>query len=347
MYKHLYTIGAEALLDPHEDTAIKGKGWEFEFADILDDSEYEIVYGTNTDANGKKTTVKAKQLLLKTNSETLGNEVFELFNQALDIVQGYLNPLFGSYLEIAEINEVGKGFTIPPGRKTKYIQTYNPAVYKAAKITAKASYKDTYKFALSKVFQSIELFSIPAIDLDPFHNENIFIPTLNTKLPSTVVLRLTQSIRLAYSAIEELGLHLQAKDKIKDKAYATIESRWLPKSKTHLEKRLSSVAKINPTDTYLWMRRGPKQTNEMTRKTKGVKDAPWVSGEDVRDEEVLFIDAIADARYLSSDISGHTLGSKGKEDKLATLSPYDVLNVQHLSRELLMRTLKEWKSHNP
>jgi hypothetical protein len=52
-------------------------------------------------------------------------------------------------------------------------------------------------------------------------------------------------------------------------------------------------------------------------------------------------DAIAHASWLRSKVSSHKL----KEDLLRALSAYDVTNVQHLARNLILESLGYLRNH--
>jgi hypothetical protein len=56
------------------------------------------------------------------------------------------------------------------------------------------------------------------------------------------------------------------------------------------------------------------------------------------DSEIPVIDAIAYAEWLRSGVASHAVN-----DLTPVLSPYDVINVQHVARRLLLETLGFWR----
>jgi hypothetical protein len=76
---------------------------------------------------------------------------------------------------------------------------------------------------------------------------------------------------------------------------------------------------------------------------------PWTKW-DIRDRHVEVVDAIGHASFLRSKVSSHRL----KPSWARMLSAYDVANVQHLARRLVLETLDYWppykmlkKRHQP
>jgi hypothetical protein len=193
-------------------------------------------------------------------------------------------------------------------------------------IAIKASYKDKWVYAITKYGFSISLCSILGVDRQP---EAEYIPI--TKFPAYHV-RLSHAIVSAYSAIEDLGLELRVTRKNPSK----INGEWNPIVKSELEQRLSG-ANIRFNDPILWTRRGPITKIEKKRATPVLAKVPWARGIHIRDCEISLIDAIAYSKWLRNEVASHNT-----KDLTKVISVYDVLNVQHLVRRLLLETLGFW-----
>ncbi len=57
-----------------------------------------------------------------------------------------------------------------------------------------------------------------------------------------------------------------------------------------------------------------------------------------QDSEIPIIDAIAYAEWLRSWVASHAVN-----ELTGGLSPYDVVNVQHVARRLLLKTIGYWR----
>ena len=88
-----------------------------------------------------------------------------------------------------------------------------------------------------------------------------------------------------------------------------------------------------------WHLRDTPTIIERTRRPSIIRKTEW-SGFKVRDSYIEIIDAIAYASWLRSRISSHRLSNLAK-----SLTIYDVANVQHLSRRLLLERLGFWRNY--
>ncbi len=204
----------------------------------------------------------------------------------------------------------------------------NPDLSMACLIALKASYNKHFCYAISKYNLCCEIYSTASVDLDPFHSKNM---NLSPFYDDHV--RFASSITLAYSAIEELNLHIKASDKNPSKLP---NGEWNPKVKSNLECRLSKAG-VDNEELFLWNLRGPSRKIDKKRPPKAISRPYW-SGSSVRDVEVNIIDAINDASWLRSRVSAH-----GFSQLTPSLSPYDVANVQHLARRLILESLGFWR----
>ena len=207
---------------------------------------------------------------------------------------------------------------------------YTPEISLACKIAVKASYNRHYCYALTKYYLSCYLYSTPIVELDPHHSPNLRLsPFYDDHV------RFAASIILAYSAIEELDLQIKAGEKKPSKLPT---GEWNPEVKNDLERRLQQ-SRIDLSESFLWSQRGPSRRIDRRRAPRSRSKASWARGL-VRDAQVDLIDAISDASWLRSKVSAH-----GFTDLASSLSPYDVANVQHVARRLLLESLGFWRYH--
>lgn len=196
----------------------------------------------------------------------------------------------------------------------------------ACLIAVRVSQKLRFVYALARLALSLEIISVPTIDLDPTHSPNI---------PKSVFpedhIRLAMAITSAYSSIEELGLTIRASSQNPSR----IHGAWNPVVRSELEDRLKRAG-VDLDEEFYWNLRGKQTRIEMKRKPEITKLASWAVTHIVRDGEMHISDALAQASFLRSHIAAHSL-----EDKkwLRVLSIYDVSNIQFLARRLLLESL--------
>ena len=115
-----------------------------------------------------------------------------------------------------------------------------------------------------------------------------------------------------------------------------IDGKWNPIVKSDLENRLNNSG-VDLSERLLWLVRGKPNRIEVKRTPELKSKMRWSTGK-VRDAEIEVIDAILYASWLRSKVSSH------KTNKLTySLSPYDVENIQHLARRLLLEALGYWR----
>ena len=207
----------------------------------------------------------------------------------------------------------------------KYISTTNIPV--ACEIAAKASRKQKWVYALAKYKFSISLYGVFHVDLEPFSAPHLSVSVF----PDDHVM-FSHAIISAYSIIEDLGLEIRASQKKPSK----IDGRWNPMVKDDLEDRLSRAG-VDLDEPILWTLRGPKRKTERKREVPSLSRALWAGGP-VRDSDLELVDAIAYSDWLRDCVASH-----GVKELTKVLSPYDVVNVQHLARRLLLEALGYWR----
>jgi hypothetical protein len=197
---------------------------------------------------------------------------------------------------------------------------------RACAIAAACSRKRNTAYALAKYKFSVTLFGIPIPDLAPYADGE-FRPS---PFPEDHV-AFAHAIISAYSVLEELGLEIRASQNNP----STINGHWNPVVLNELLGRLRE-ARINLGETLSWSLRGPRRRLEATHELRVAGREPWYGGR-VHDSAVEIVDAIAYSSWLRSAVASHKF-----RDLAALVSPYDVANVQHTARRLLLEVLEFW-----
>jgi len=271
---------------------------------------------------------KGKEIIIRASKWITAHKAVNLIRSAKSLLSG--EPPFSDD-EFIPFNENEPEFSNPfvqKNQKERYWSTDNLPL--ACAIAAKASRKRKWVYAISKYSFSISLFSICHVDLDPsFGAEHFPI----SKLPDDHI-RFCHSIISAYSSIEDLGLEIRASAKNPSR----IKGQWNPKVKNDLENRLIK-GNIDLSESLLWTERGPKRKTEIKRPLDHMKKARWSYGIN-RDIEVNIVEAIARADWLRDCVASHDV-----KDLTPSLSPYDIINLQHLSRRLILENLGFWGYH--
>jgi len=209
---------------------------------------------------------------------------------------------------------------------------------KACLLAARASKRRRCQYALIKYRFSTKLYGVLVVDLEPFRSDHLRLSHF-----ADDHVAFSHAITAAYSAIEDLGLELRASHKLPSR----INGQWNPVVKADLEQRLVAAG-VSLTDPILWTIRGPRTRIQRQRQVLISAKVRWAAGAMVRDSDVALIDAIAYADWLRDKIATHA--AKGLTP---SLSPYDVINVQHVARRLIMEVLGLWRqpqerhSNNP
>lgn len=277
----------------------------------------------------------SKHLLIEARSFTKAKEVTDLIYACSTLIQGW--EIFDS--NGFKIKEIKNDYKILPG--IWCCSASNHSFQLASFMAAKASFRNEYIYSILKLFYSFFIYSVPTIDLDPFHSGVLEKPTINKPLPPSEVIRMTTAINLAYSAMEELNFDVSSNARNQS-------GNWSSEAeKNKLEKSLKK-RKINTKELYIWDLRGKKTFLEKSMPKRKFVKAKW-SKFDIRDEEIDVIDAIANASVLRSQVCAHMftkdryVSSKEKLKKIKTLSVYDVTNIQHLARRLILESLGLWR----
>lgn len=131
----------------------------------------------------------------------------------------------------------------------------SPNLPLACLIAAKVSRRLRFVYALARLEISMEILSLPTIELDPMHSLN---------LPKSDFLedhiRMATAIVSANAAIEELGLTIRASNQNPSR----INGAWNPKVRNELEKRLTDAG-VSLAEPIYWNLRGHRTRIEIRR----------------------------------------------------------------------------------
>lgn len=199
-------------------------------------------------------------------------------------------------------------------------------------IAARASQRKQYQYAVFKYLLSCRIVPLWSRSLDPHHD---WIPGKAITSSAKDHVFFANAITQAYSVLEELSLEIRASS-IEP---SMINGKWNPIIKNELERRIVSAG-INLSEDLIWHLRDTPANIERKRKFLHSRKTEW-TGYRVRDIYVKVIDAIAYASWLRSSVSAHRLSRLVK-----SLTMYDVANIQHLARRLLLETLGFWNYHH-
>jgi hypothetical protein len=186
-------------------------------------------------------------------------------------------------------------------------------------------------YAVHKLRLSYQLANPPIVDLDPSHGgPKRFLVGRD----SAEHVYGANAVTLAYSVIEELGFEVRVKQ---NEASKMPDGNWNARVRADLEARLTAGG-IDIKQTHVWALRGrPTRIELAKRPPTAIRKPSWSQGS-VRDVELSLIDGIAMASWLRSKVSTHRFS-----DKVRSLTPYDIHNVQTLARLLLLGRCKLWK----
>ncbi len=302
--------------DQKEGIFCKGKGWQISFE--FNPSSH-VITGCEP----------AKEIVVCTQTADRAQYVVDMILAAYCVYTGELLtfdpvPVFSKRAQTIE--EIEKQIISGGGHS---ISTYNlPA---SCLIAAKASQKNVYQYGILKYLLSCRTVPLGARSLDP---QGDWEPgKAVSKLPEVHIFN-ANAITLGYSVLEELSFDIRASSGFPSR----INGRWNPAVKKDLQERLIKRG-INLSERILWHLRDTPTRIERLRKPPGLQKCEWARFR-VRDMYLDVIEAIAYASWLRSKVSAHRLSMLAK-----SLTIYDVANVQHLARRLLLETLGFWRYH--
>ena len=292
----------------------KGAGWRAVYAQ----QRKRVVGGTQISIGG------GKEVVIEATTWRVAQNALDLIRASMCVYSGHQDGGNWEELHLVANNEEEPKIQDPVVREDIAARCCGTTgVPAGCAIAAKASRKRGYIYAIAKCRFSFRQYCADLEDLEPFRSRHMGV----SLSPHDHVL-FAYAILAAYSAIEDIGLELRAS---RDKP-SRINGAWNPVVKIDLEKRLLAAG-IDATKTILWTARGPSRKIEKARPVPMHSKAPWARGQ-VRDCEVQIVDAIAYLDWLRDKVAAH------KTRELASvLSPYDVVNAQHVTRHLLLESL--------
>lgn len=323
-YKKKYFVGIEECINPvFPIPPYKGKYFIISFKNLRKSTKEPFGLFVQGEPS--------KHMVINTDSREKAQEASDLVNACLVVRDGadYVHLHGADPLEVKEMDE---NFKVLPKDQLRS-SGGNNGFQIASFMAAKASFRNKYIYAIHKLSYSYFTISVPFIDLDPFHSENLKKPTIykNYLVESTVAM--ATAIFLAYSAIEELGFKTNYEARNNPK-------KWR-KERNKLLHNLTEAG-VNIKEEFYWDLRGPKTFLERNMPERNFKKAEWARF-DVRDEKIDITDAIANASFLRSKVCAHEFSRKNNIKMIKTLSIYDVTNTQHLARKLILESLKIWR----
>lgn len=288
----------------------KGKGWHIEYHDFKDQHRIDM----------------QKEVIIFSSNRLTAQKTLNLIVNCLELYNGQPSPWGG--ISLLAYSEKDKE-TICNDDLNKFKNTYfgTVGIPVACLLAAKICQKRKYIYALAKYNFSVTLYSQYAVDLEPWSAPHLSV----SKYPDDHI-AFCHAIISAYSVLEELGLEVRANYNNP----SMINGKWNPKIKADLETRLEKVG-VNLSENILWTIRGPKRKLEGKKQIPIFEKMDWSFGP-VRDGNVNILEAIAYASWLRSKVSSHKT-----KDITASISPYDVINTQHLARRLLLESLGVWR----
>jgi hypothetical protein len=165
----------------------------------------------------------------------------------------------------------------------------------ACLVAVRVSYKVKFVYAPARLALSLETMSVPTIELDPTHGGNI----PKSRFPEDQA-RMAMAITSAYSAVEELGLAINASNQNPSR----INGAWNPTVRNDLEARLTEAGS-NISDPFYWTLRGRRTRIEMRQKPEITQLARWAVKNAVRDGDMHVSNPIAYASFLRSKVATH------------------------------------------
>lgn len=273
-----------------------------------------------------------RDVIILARSEVNAQRAANLIHSAYLVLDGsaFLSDLHpGESVPIHSLRDAPRSSTGAIDWSNDGFRMMAPQIPLACMVAARASFRLTFIYALTKLRVSLETFSMPFIELDPLQSATI----PKSSLPEDHV-RLAFAIVAAWSCIEELGSEVRASAQ---KPSKLPDGTWNPPVKHDLEERLRR-SHVNLKERFFWSLRGKRTRIEIKRPPQLAAKARYARY-DVRDGEMEVIDAINQVSFLRSWVSAH------KTDKrmLRVLSVYDVTNAQLLARRLLLERLGYWR----
>ncbi|MBM7069540.1 hypothetical protein [Actibacterium sp. 188UL27-1] len=289
----------------------------------------------STDMSIQCDTEKAGRLLLLQKEKTEADNIIQLISAANLILEGF--PLVK--------NPPNSGFELPSDevdresifenvfRRNGFFQqfTHRETLPVAVAIAAIAWPDKKLVYAIHKLARSYETESVTPWSMHPCYKEMFQKHTENfsSHVDTSV------AINLAYSAVEELGLTVQASAK-RPRSVGQGTFKWNPVVLLPFQERLQNAGTASER-TIDWITRG-RQTEVNIYKTLD-NPSDYSDGVDVRDRRINIPDAINFCEYLRNFMTAHAFSTD-----TTRLGPYEVYNVQQIARLLILSKCDLWNT---
>lgn len=293
----------------------RGKNWSISYR-IDRHHHHHAVFGNKI--------IRGREVIITASDKAVAQKAIGMIHAGLVLL--WPDPLMANqFLTVQKVREQGSFATV--GEKPIF-QLNAQDIPRACLVASTASFSRQWCYALHKFLLSTQIYSPDVRSLDPSEGVHHRLSAFEEDH-----VRFAYSVVTAYSVIEELGLEVRATSETPARLP---DGEWNPIVRNDLQSRLQR-ARIDFREKTLWHLRSTPTRIERKRKPKSKSKPRWARGA-VRDCEVEMIDAIADASWLRSRISSHRFSQY-----VTSLSVYDVANVQHLARRLLLETLGQWR----
>lgn len=327
----LRSSAGEFRRDPNALKLYRGPGWEIRFV------PYELKYpGISKRARGKLIAYAGArhELRIFARSLTHATYVATLLYAARSLLEGLpaeriiagWEPYQAIPLHKRELESLPRDQREAfDARRCKFYMETN-GFFDAAQIACRLARRRPLRNAALKLLLSGYLIGVHHLDLRPGVRD---ATAFRSPSPMDWVW-FSQSVFAAYGVIEELRLTPQASA---NRPSLLPNGSWNPEVRKDLEGRLGKIG-IGPEDTLYWHARGkPRRLEKKAlRRITSSKRTQWTCGE-VRDMEILYIDAINIANYLRTNVTAHVGDMSG-------LTAIDVVNAQQLARLVLLHAVR-------
>ena len=315
--------GLRLCLDPSERFWFNESG----FRSIEHPSAIGEQWGDETETLGKLIVFEA--------DEPLANKIIHLVCAAYDLIEGNPTKRIGLHLafEIPDDSAVQCSVFRNVFQTHGYFEMFvhRPEIPVALFLAAKAWWNNTLVYAIHKLSQSVAAESTTWWSSHPRYGQ-MFAKT--SELHSDHV-NTSVAINLAFSAIEELQLHVKSSKENK-RWLDNATGEWNPVVLEDIQKRLQEVG-IDPKQMVTWIYRGEVSASEVAIKPKLGNPRPYADAQVVRDVKLTLPEALHLCSYIRNFMTAHRFS-----DASASLGPYEVHNVQSVARRLILSKCGMW-----
>lgn len=294
------------------------------------DGKTDIIYSDLKNYHNKldKDIIPQQELIIKCKNEDIAENILSLLKGGL--LLGLPSPST-SMLNLYVIKYKKSESKFYKNRTDRFHKLDNIAF--GCQILEKIISDKECSYALEKYKVSLDLHCVNPYSIDPRYGQLYNHYDLKKQTHT----RSAFAIIAAFSAIEELSLEIRSSSKT-PRFLNNEKGEWNPIVLTDITNRLEKIG-IKKEDTFDWVFRGDKTKVENNFKPYFGYDSQWVEyGETIRDKTLTFPEAIHNASYLRNFIASHKF-----KELTEYISPYDVYNVQALSRKLILEYLGMWK----